>query len=372
MRVPASNMLLGEGRGFEIAQGAWGQGASITACGALAWRSALETMCKRVQSRVAFGKPLADQGTIRADIANSRMEIEQARLLTLKTAYLMDTVGNKEARAEIAMIKVVAPDVALRVLDRSIQAHGGGGVSQDTFLAAAWAGVRILRSLTGRTKSTRNRSPKMNSGNGPSLRRAPRPDELSGLPRSGLAFSKGEFMPPLVVETPRSLSEFAGSEIAVTEWFTVTQDRIQQFAEVTKDRQWIHLDTDRARRESPFGTTIAHGFLTLSLVSHFVRHAVQIRSGVRMGVNYGLNRVRFPSPVRGQFANSCPRESPFREGTCGGRRSRFWDIGRRPRRRETSLRGGMDCPLLPIREEREIWHRSTKRLSNCSVFGGLQ
>jgi acyl-CoA dehydrogenase len=110
---------------------------------------ALETMCKRVQSRVAFGKPLADQGTIRADIAQSRMEIEQARLLTLKAAYLMDTVGNKEARSEIAMIKVVAPNVALRVLDRSIQAHGGAGVSQDTFLAAAWAGVRTLRLADG-------------------------------------------------------------------------------------------------------------------------------------------------------------------------------------------------------------------------------
>jgi acyl dehydratase len=105
-------------------------------------------------------------------------------------------------------------------------------------------------------------------------------------------------MPPLVVETSRSLSDFVGSEIAVTEWFTLTQDRIRQFAEVTEDRQWIHLDSERARRESPYGTTIAHGFLTLSLVSHFMRQAVQIRSGVRMGINYGLNRARFPSPVR--------------------------------------------------------------------------
>jgi acyl-CoA dehydrogenase len=110
---------------------------------------ALETMCKRVQSRVAFGKPLAEQGMIRADIATSRMEIEQARLLTLKAAYMMDTVGNKEARAEIAMIKVVAPNVTLRVLDRAIQAHGGAGVAQDTFLAAAWANVRTLRIADG-------------------------------------------------------------------------------------------------------------------------------------------------------------------------------------------------------------------------------
>jgi acyl-CoA dehydrogenase len=106
-------------------------------------------MCKRVQARTAFGKPLAEQGTIRAVIAESRMEIEQARLLTLKAAYMMDTVGNKAARAEIAMIKVVAPNVALRVLDRAIQAHGGAGVSQDTFLAAAWASVRTLRIADG-------------------------------------------------------------------------------------------------------------------------------------------------------------------------------------------------------------------------------
>lgn len=105
-------------------------------------------------------------------------------------------------------------------------------------------------------------------------------------------------MPPLAIETPRSLSNFVGREIAVTDWFTVTQDRIQQFAEVTEDRQWIHVDRERAQRETPYGTTIAHGFLTLSLVSHFLRQAIEIRTGVRMGINYGLNRVRFPSPVR--------------------------------------------------------------------------
>jgi len=162
VRVPAGNILLGEGRGFEIAQGRLGPGRvqhCMRAVGAA--ERALEAMCRRVRSRIAFGKPIAEQGVTLERIAESRIMIDQARLLVLKTAHMMDTVGNKRARAEIAMIKVAIPNMLCKVVDMAIQAHGAAGVTEDFDLAALYAGARTLRIVDGPDEVHRNQIAEM-------------------------------------------------------------------------------------------------------------------------------------------------------------------------------------------------------------------
>jgi acyl-CoA dehydrogenase len=150
VRVPASNLIAGEGDGFMIAQARLGPGRihhCMRSIGAA--ERALQAMCRRAATRTTFGQPIASRANVQDWIAESRVEIEMARLLTLKAAWLMDTVGNREARMEISAIKIAAPNIALKVIDRAIQVHGGGGVSGDFPLAAAYAHLRTLRLADG-------------------------------------------------------------------------------------------------------------------------------------------------------------------------------------------------------------------------------
>jgi acyl-CoA dehydrogenase len=173
VRVPASNILLGEGRGFEIAQGRLGPGR-IHHCMRLIGQAerALEKMCKRATERVAFGRPVAEQGVTRERIAQSRILIDSARFMVLNAAHKMDTVGNKVAKKEIAMIKVYAPNVALQVIDWAMQVHGGGGVSDDFGLAYAYAHARTLRFADGPDEVHRNQIAKLELGEQTSIAEA--------------------------------------------------------------------------------------------------------------------------------------------------------------------------------------------------------
>jgi acyl-CoA dehydrogenase len=173
VRVPASNVLLGEGRGFEIAQGRLGPGR-IHHCMRLIGQAevALEKMCRRASERIAFGKSVADQGVTRERIAQARIMIDSARLMVLNAAWKMDSVGNKSAKKEIAMIKVLAPNVACQVIDWALQVHGGGGVSDDFGLARAYASARTLRFADGPDEVHRNAIAKQELGEQTSIAEA--------------------------------------------------------------------------------------------------------------------------------------------------------------------------------------------------------
>ena len=156
-------------------------------------------------------------------------------------------------------------------------------------------------------------------------------------------------MPKRTLDSPEALKDLIGQEIAVTDWFNVTQERIQQFADATLDHQWIHVDVERARRESPFKAPIAHGFLTLSLLPHFMHQALEIKQGIRMGVNYGLNRLRFVSPVRaGSNIRTRIVLQSLKDVPPNGMEAVFNVDGGSRRRRKALLRSGVDCAVLSL------------------------
>jgi acyl dehydratase len=251
VRVPEDNVILGPGRGFEIAQGRLGPGRIHHCMRAIGMAErALKLMCARSVSRTAFGKPLAKLGGNYDRIAEARMNIDMARLLTLRTAYAIDTAGVQEAQVWISKIKAAVPKIAIDIIDDAIQMHGAAGVSQDFPLAFMYTNARTLRLADG-------------------------PDEVHRM----------------------DLPSLVGEELEPSDWFEITQAQVNQFADATHDHQFIHVKPLRAKF-TPFRGTIAHGFLVLSMISHLAQQNAVRPEGLKMALNYGSDKVRFLTPVR--------------------------------------------------------------------------